>query len=196
MSAIGSLMCDESSSRWVISPRMAPSGATRTLPPICTMLVAGCLASARGADHVVLSSAGQDDGWVWVLGCRRERRGGWRKRAAQGVRPAVDGGFAGPPWRPPRGPLRGGRHGWQLLLTDRGSVYLSASLISVGRAGVGDIWRGGCADSGVCQGVLSRMVLRLSSCATSFRICRVIIGVMSFMSPAGWRSRANRTRVL
>ena len=36
--------------------------------------------------------------------------------------------------------------------------------------------------------------MRLSSCATSFRICRVIIGVMSFMSPAGLRSRANRTR--
>ena len=48
-----------------------------------------------------------------------------------------------------------------------------------------DIWRGECADRGVCQGMLSRMVLRLSSCATSFRICRVIIGVMSFMSPAG-----------
>ena len=39
------------------------------------------------------------------------------------------------------------------------------------------------------------MALRLSSWATSRRICREIIGVMSFISPAGVRSRVKRTRV-
>jgi len=54
-----------------------------------------------------------------------------------GVLPAVDGGFAGRQWMPtaPRS-LRGGRHGWQLLLTGRGSVYLSASLVSPGVQGL------------------------------------------------------------
>jgi len=40
------------------------------------------------------------------------------------------------------------------------------------------------------------MVLSASSWATSRRICLVIIGVMSFMSPAGFRSSTKRTRVL
>jgi len=42
----------------------------------------------------------------------------------------------------------------------------------------------------------SMMVLSASSWATSRRICLVIIGVMSFMSPAGFRSSTKRTRVL
>src|SRR5258708_38384832 len=97
-----------------------------------------------------------------------------------GVLAAADAGFAGRQWMPtaPRSLTR--RASWVAAAPDGQGQRVSVSLAGIGRACRGwcDIWRGECADTGGCQGVLSRMVLRLSSCATSFRICRVIIGVM------------------